>query len=101
MIIDFHTHLFPKSMRDNREKYFEGEPAFKMLYAWEKAKLIGGPEMVQMMDEEQVDVSVAFGFPWKNPEYSKIHNDYIMDVVGRYPERIKGLCCLDTWPPLP
>jgi uncharacterized protein len=96
VIIDFHTHLFPKSMRDNREKYFEGEPAFKMLYAWEKAKLIGGLEMVQVMDEEQVDVSVAFGFPWKNPEYSKIHNDYIMDVVARYPERIKGLCCLDT-----
>ncbi len=83
-------------MRENREKYFEGEPAFKMLYAWEKAKLIGGRDMIQVMDEEQVDVSVAFGFPWKNPEYSKIHNDYIMDVVARYPDRVKGLCCLDT-----
>jgi predicted TIM-barrel fold metal-dependent hydrolase len=83
-------------MRDNREKYFKGEPAFKMLYAWEKAKLIGGLEMVQVMDEEQVDVSVAFGFPWKNPVYSRIHNDYIMEVVARYPDRIKGLCCLDT-----
>lgn len=96
MIIDFHTHLFPKSMRENRETYFEGEPAFKMLYAWEKAQLVGGHEMVQVMDEEQVDMSVAFGFPWKNPEYSKMHNDYIMDVVIRYPDRIKGFCCLDT-----
>jgi len=96
MIVDFHTHIFPEAMRENREKYFEGEPAFKMLYAWEKAKLIGGQDMIQMMDEERVDVSVAFGFPWKNPEYSKMHNDYIMDVVARYPDRIKGLCCLDT-----
>jgi predicted TIM-barrel fold metal-dependent hydrolase len=83
-------------MRENRETYFEGEPAFKMLYAWEKAQLVGGHEMVQVMDEEQVDISVAFGFPWKNPEYSKRHNDYIMDVVVRYPDRIKGFCCLDT-----
>ena len=83
-------------MRDNREKYFEGEPAFRMLYAWKKAKLIGGHEMVRVMDEEQVDVSVAFGFPWKNQAYSIMHNDYIMDVVARYPDRIKGFCCLDT-----
>ena len=96
MIIDFHTHLFPKDMRDNREKYFGGEPAFKMLYAGEKAKLVGGHEMVQIMDEEQVDMSIAFGFPWKNMEYSKIHNDYIMNVVARYPDRIRGFCCLDT-----
>ena len=96
MIIDFHTHLFPKALRENREKYFEGEPAFRMLYAWEKARLVGGHEMVQVMDEEGVDISVAFGFPWKNPEYSKMHNDYIMDVVSRYPGRIKGFCCLDT-----
>jgi len=96
VIIDFHTHLFPEAMRKNREKYFEGEPAFKMLYAWEKAKLIGGHEMIRTMDEEQVDVSVTFGFPWKNPDYSKMHNDYIMDVVAGYPDRIKGLCCMDT-----
>lgn len=96
MIIDFHTHLFPKDMRDNREKYFGGEPAFKMLYAGEKAKLIGGHDIVQMMDQEQVDMSIAFGFPWKNMDYSIMHNDYIMNVVARYPDRIMGFCCLDT-----
>lgn len=96
MIIDFHTHLFPKTMCDNRQNYFEGEPAFKMLYASKKAQLIGGDEMIQVMDDERVDVSVAFGFPWKNQEYSKMHNDYIMEVVAKYPERIKGFCCLNT-----
>lgn len=96
MIIDCHTHLFPKSMRDNRERYFAGEPAFKMLYAWEKAQLVGAQEMIRIMDEEQVDMSIAFGFPWKNPEYAKIHNDYIMTAVSKYPDRIRGFCCVDT-----
>ena len=83
MLIDFHTHLFPKDMRQNREKYFEGEPGFQMLYASEKAKLIGGEKMLRVMDDEGVDVSVVFGFPWKNQEYARQHNDYIMEVVAK------------------
>ncbi len=96
MLIDFHTHLFPKDMRTNREKYFEGEPGFHMLYASEKAKLIGGDEMLRVMDDECVDLSVVFGFPWKNPDYARLHNDYIMEQVARHPQRFKGFCCLDT-----
>ena len=96
MKIDFHTHLFPKAVREKREVYFKGEPAFKMLYASKKARLIGGGEMIRVMDDEQVDVSVIFGFPWKNPEIIKMHNDYIMEMVARNPERFKGFCCLDT-----
>jgi predicted TIM-barrel fold metal-dependent hydrolase len=96
MLIDFHTHLFPKDMRQNREKYFEGEPGFQTLYTSEKTKLIGGEEMLQVMDAESVDVSVVFGFPWKNQEYARQHNDYIMEVVAKHPHRFKGFCCLDT-----
>lgn len=96
MLIDFHTHLFPKEMRTNREKYFEGERGFHMLYASEKAKLIGAEQMLRVMDEEGVDVSVVFGFPWKNSDNVKHHNDYIMEQVSKHPHRFKGLCCLDT-----
>ena len=96
MLIDFHTHLFPKDMRTNREKYFEGEPGFQMLYASEKARLIGGKDMLRVMDDEGVDVSVVFGFPWKNPDHARRHNDYVMKQVAKYPRRFKGLCCLDT-----
>jgi len=96
VIVDFHTHIFPKAIRDHRDKYFEGEPAFRMLYDSQKAKLIGGRKMIRAMDEAQVDWSLAFGFPWKNIAYSRMHNDYVMEMVARYPHRIKGLCCLDT-----
>ena len=96
MLIDFHTHIFPKNMRANREKYFEGEPGFQMLYASEKAKLVGGEEMLRVMEDGGVDLSVVFGFPWKNPDYARQHNDYVMEQVARHPRRFKGLCCLDT-----
>ena len=95
MIIDFHAHIFPKAIRENREKYFPTEPAFKLLYSSSGSKLVGAREIVVSMDEQGVDKSVVFGFPWKSKEIFQFHNDYIMEAVERYPERLIGLCCFD------
>jgi uncharacterized protein len=97
MIIDFHTHIFPKDIRENRGKYFPFEPAFKLLYDSPKSKLVGAKEIVAAMDEQGVDRSVVFGFPWKNSDIFKRQNDYIMEVVARFPERLIGLCCFDPF----
>ena len=99
MIVDFHTHIFPKKMRQNRAKYFQTEPAFRMLYAHPKAHLIGAAELVTVMDEEQVDVSVTFGFPWKNSEAYIRHNDYVIESIGKFPGRLIGLGCFDLFNP--
>ncbi len=97
MIIDFHTHIFPKAIRDNREKYFPSEPAFKLLYDSPKSKLVGAKEIVAAMDAQGVDRSVVFGFPWKDSATFKLQNDYVMEVVTRYPDRLVGLCCFDPF----
>src|SRR6056297_1939980 len=97
MIIDAHTHIFPESICDEREAYFEGEPEFKLLYESPKSKLVNADTLVAEMDAQGVDVSITFGFPWHHPEIFKANNDYIMDAVARYPDRIKGLCCLDVF----
>jgi len=94
MIIDAHAHIFPKSVRENRETYFSGEPAFKLLYDSPKSRLAGASDMTRAMHENGVDLSVVFGFPWNNPDTMKMHNDYIMDAAAKYPGRLKGLCCL-------
>jgi predicted TIM-barrel fold metal-dependent hydrolase len=95
MIIDSHTHLFPPKIRRNRATYFADEPAFQKLYQSPKSRMIGAKEMLAAMDAEQVDKSVIFGFPWKNEALFKQHNDYIAEVVNRYPERFVGLGCFD------
>ncbi len=97
MIIDAHTHLFPDKIRKNREKFFSDEPAFKKLYQSAKSRLLGAAEMLASMDAEQVDKSVIFGFPWRNEALFKRHNDYIGEVVNRYPERFIGLGCFDPF----
>ena len=95
MIIDFHTHIFSRDLCENREKYFPGESAFKLLYDSPKSKLVDAKEMVGAMDEQGIDRSVVFGFPWKNFEFSRKQNDYIMESVKMYPNRLIGFCCLD------
>lgn len=97
MIIDFHTHIFSKKIRENREKYFIPEPAFKLLYQSPKSKLLGVSQIIRSMDEQRVDKSVVFGFPWKNSDIFREENDYILDAVERYPDRLIGLCCLDPF----
>ena len=93
MIIDFHTHVFPSCFRDDRSAFFSDEPAFKTLYLSPQAKLAGAKELIRNMDEEDIHKSVIFGFPWENPEHYRIHNDYIIESVHRYPDRLIGLCC--------
>ena len=95
MIIDCHTHIFPPDIRQSRDKYFQAEPAFKLLYQSPKSKLIGAAALLNAMDEHGVDKSVIFGFPWSNPDTYRFHNDYVMEAVQKHPHRFIGLGCFD------
>jgi hypothetical protein len=94
-IIDFHTHLFPASIRTARERFFDDEPAFRLLYDSPKSRMAGIEDLVAAMDEDGVDRAVVFGFPWRRLETARMNNDYILEAVTRHPKRLAGLCCLD------
>jgi len=99
MLIDFHTHIFPRSIRDRRERFFSNEPAFELLYASPKSRMAGADQLVADLDANGVDKAVTFGFPWCTPETTKYHNDYILESVARYPDRLIGFCCVDAMQP--
>jgi len=95
VIIDVHTHIFADDVRRDRAAYFPGEPAFEWLYRSPQSKLIAADELVAAMDRQGVDVSVVFGFPWNDAGKTVRHNNYVMEAVTRYPDRLIGLCCLN------
>ncbi len=97
MIIDFHTHIFPREIRENRERFFSSDPAFQLLYKPAHAKLVGASEIIESMDAEKVDRSVVFGFPWKKSDLFIRHNDYIMEAIAKYPKRLIGFGCFDPF----
>jgi uncharacterized protein len=99
MIVDVHTHIFPKFICEHRSDFFDGEPAFKLLYENPKSKIADVEMLIESMAQNKVDVSVVFGFPWKNLDSCRKHNDYIINSVAKYPNRLKGLCCVDIYHP--
>jgi uncharacterized protein len=99
MIIDIHTHAFPSLIRNKRERFFVGEPAFQLLYESPNSLLVGATDTIAMMDEQGVDKSVIFGFPWQSIETCRINNDYILEAINRHPDRLIGLCCVDPLHP--
>ncbi|HMA68190.1 MAG TPA: amidohydrolase family protein [Desulfosalsimonadaceae bacterium] len=96
MIIDAHTHIFPDAVCENRQAYFDGEPEFQLLYEPPQSRLVNADTLVAEMDAQGVDMAVTFGFPWHHPAYFQENNDCVMDAVHRYPDRLRGFCCLDV-----
>lgn len=99
MVIDFHVHTFPAAIRDHRERFFDAEPEFKLLYESPKSKLVAASDIIDMMDDQGVDMSVIFGFPWRKPDTCRSNNDYVMEAVAKYPDRLRGFCCVDSLNP--
>lgn len=94
MIIDFHTHIFPPRIRKNRDKYIDSDPCFAILYSQKKSKLATAEELIDSMDREGIDISVALNIGWTTHELCLETNDYIMESVARYPERLIGFCAV-------
>jgi len=96
MIIDTHTHLFPDSFIQDRSRLFGNEPEFTLLYDNPRALMATGEQLIEAMDDHEVDIACASGFPWRNPDLARRNNDYIIDCVQKWPGRVRGLACFDA-----
>lgn len=90
MIIDFHTHIFPDEVRNDREGFLEREGWFGTLYADPKHRLASAEDVVASMEAARVDRTVVLGFPWRDGGLCREHNSYILDAVARYPDKLIG-----------
>lgn len=94
MIIDFHTHILPPRIRENRHRYSGCDPGFDLLYNDPKAKIATAEEVIESMDKEGVDVAVVLNIGWASHELCFETNDYILEAVARYPKRLVGFCAV-------
>jgi predicted TIM-barrel fold metal-dependent hydrolase len=92
MIIDFHSHVFPPQIKKNRSRYINSDPCFAILYSNKAAKLTTSEELIASMDRNGVDVSVILNIGWTTHELCVETNDYILESIARYPERLIGFC---------
>lgn len=93
MITDFHTHVVPPEIKERRHKYL-GDACFSLLYAEPKAKLATAEEVIASMDEHNIHKSVILNLGWTSHELCVETNDYILEAITRYPERLIGFCVI-------
>ena len=90
MIIDFHTHIFPPRIKEDRSLYIHRDPCFALLYSSPQAELVTAEELISRMDRDGIDAAVALNIGWTKHELCVETNDYIMESVARYPKRLIG-----------
>ena len=93
---DSHVHLFPPEIYKNWEKYACMDPWFGKLTktpqngrgtaeAWADAG-----EALSCADEAGVYGLVMQGWYWNDAGLMRMHNDYMAEVIKKYPDRIRA-----------
>ena len=88
VIIDCHTHIFPRETREDREAFCSKDEGFAAIYGKPKARMVGVEELIVAMDEGGVERSVVCGFSWGHPELCELHNQYLLEIGAQYPSRL-------------
>jgi predicted TIM-barrel fold metal-dependent hydrolase len=98
LIIDFHTHLLPPSFAKNRAAIAAKDKTFATLFPENDAKMATADDLLRAMDEDGVDVAVALGYGWTDPDVARESNDYLLSAAKASGERIIPFCSVDpTW----
>jgi uncharacterized protein len=92
MVIDFHTHILPPRVIENRQDYIHADRNFAAIYSGDKVKLATADELIYSMDRDGVEISVVLNYGWTTQSLCVEINDYILESTARYPNRLIGFC---------
>jgi len=88
--IDFHVHVTPPEIIARRQSYTDREPYFALLSKNPHNMYAEAEEVVSMLDDSGFDMAVVFGFGFKDPGLCRLVNDYVIEKVRAFPERLVG-----------
>lgn len=97
MVVDAHVHVYPEVLLRDQERISEKEPHFDLLSHNKVHKWGTVDDLIVRMDETGVDQSWIFGFAFRDMGLCRLCNDYIVEAVKRWPDRLKGFAVI---PPL-
>jgi len=95
VIIDLHTHITAPDVIAQRERFCQRDAWFGTLYAHPKARLATAEELLKALEEAGVDRAVAFGFGWADMGLCRAANDYTIEAVRRYGDRLIGFAVVN------
>jgi len=94
MIIDAHTHIFSPDVIAQRARYAARDSFFGYLYSGVAARMVGAAELLAAMDAAGIAQAVVTGWCWQNHDDCVEQNTWTMDVVRKYPARLRALAAI-------
>ena len=98
MLIDAHCHITPPDFPRRRGELAARDATFASMYSNPRARLATADSLVRDMDRDSVDRAVVMGIGWRGLELARESNDYLIQSVGRFPQRLIGFCSVNpSW----
>ncbi len=87
MIFDFHVHLFPDDVCNNREAFFS-DRNFKLLYSDSKSKILNVSGINNYLKDNEISKAAVMGFAWENSGFCQKQNEYFFKAALDFPATI-------------
>lgn len=88
--IDFHVHITPPDIIKNWEKIAQKEDYFKLISESPVNKFVTADDVVEELERSGVDKAVVFGFAFKDMGLCRYVNDYVIESIKKYPDKLIG-----------
>ncbi len=95
MIVDFHTHIVPPFLKEQREEYLARDATLAALFADPASPMATADELVAAMDAAGIDRAVVLGMGWTDRTLARQVNDYLLESADRYRDRLIPFCSVN------
>ena len=95
MIIDAHCHLLPPSFAEHRTALADRDSTFADILSGPSARIAGTSSILRAMDRDGIDHAVVMGMGWETLDLAVEANDYIVEAVESYPDRLSGFASVN------
>ena len=90
-MIDFHVHITPPDIIADWQRYAEKEPYFALLSQSKHNKFASAEDLIAALEKDgTVERAVVFGFAFRDIGLCRYVNDYVIEKVREYPEKLTG-----------
>jgi len=90
MKIDCHVHVTPPDIIADWKKYAEKEPYFSLISNSKVNKFATADDVAAVLEKDNFDKAVVFGFGFNDMGLCRYVNDYVIENVKKYPDKLIG-----------
>jgi hypothetical protein len=80
----------PPDIIKNWQKYAKKEPYFSLLSQSKVNKFAAAEDVTVIFEQNDFDKAVVFGFAFRDMGLCRYCNDYVIDAVKQYPDKLTG-----------